>query len=252
VGGLTACTYPVCAMRAQNVVFLFSGRSTKGIRHMLPAALSVLLLSLTGCTTVPPYPAQLQAVVPPEARPEASTVLAGCYKDKGSIFSTAGKCLGEVSLTGVLHQYDPAPFAAVFPGRHHREFIHHKESLTNADVVAVTGPKSAKSFWEGKYDLYKAQSWQGQALLATNQMKIEKHGSYVKEGFVYLLMNSRGDSSPVSAGLSENVLLLRKSADGSLIALRRDMGARLLIRDVWYWFPVCSEQRDKALKNESP
>lgn len=217
----------------------------RGVRRVPPVASGALLLCLTGCATAPAYPPQWPALAPAPAKSAEYAPIAGRYADKGVIFSTDGESLGEVSLTEVLHEHDRPPFLAAFSPRRERLFLHHIQSLTNAAVVVVAGPKVEKSWYGLRNNLYDVQSWHGQTLLATSQMKQVGRLYYSLNGFDSFLLNSGGENFGTLGGeSSEDLLLLRKATDGSLIALRHNIGGGFLLiipfwwrENVWYRFP---------------
>ena len=70
-----------------------------------------------------------------------------------------------------------------------------------------------------------------------------------KYGFVSIMQNSFGGFTPIGFGAGGNYLGMRKAVDGSLIIVKIDSWAALILvvplwchDNIWYRFPIANEQ----------
>jgi hypothetical protein len=210
------------------------GRSNSARRVPLAA----LLLCLASCATLPDYPAALPELAPADTRAGVSPDISGRYADRGQGFSPDGQPLGETSLTRLLG-------------------IRAADGSVpeSADVVVITGPTNG---------MLELQALQGDELLAT-ALRPESDaasvgsvypGTYAgSQGFVLLAAETAHGGAPGVGGyMSDESLLLRRAIDGSLIVLRRKLGAGVIAvipvwrrSETWYRFPVTA-----TLAREAP
>ena len=208
------------------------GRSGKrGSELTAPALreLAALLLCLAGCAALPDYPAALPDLTPADDRVGVSPDISGRYSDRGQGFSPDGESLGEMSLTrllGVRSADGSVP--------------------ASAEVVVITGPANG---------MLELQALQGDQLLATlvhpesaaASVGSIYPGTYAgNQGFVCLAVETAHGGAPGVGGyMIDESLLLRKAVDGSLVVLRRNVGAGAIVMipvwrrsETWYRFPV--------------
>jgi hypothetical protein len=164
-------------------------------------ALITGLFFLAGCSTIPPQPSNLPALVPSEYKLEVCPEIAGRYTDMGSVTTEDGKSLGSVSLTKLLHP-----------------------NLTNTetpDTVIVRGPER---------DIVEIESFKGQAQIAIfRQPKISDEIYLAKgdravgitylceKGFVRLGRSYNEDVVTPVFIIGSDWMYFRKAMDGSLI-----------------------------------
>jgi hypothetical protein len=185
--------------------------------------------TLAGCSVIPTYPATLPELAPTNTNVDVSPDIAGRYADKGQGFTPDGKVLGEASLSALLQLRDPDGM-----------------KLTNADVVVITGPSNGalelQSFLADKL-LFTLRRPESDAASAGSAYPDTYVGN---RGFVVLPVESMSmGAGGIGGVVAQEDLWLRRAVDGSLIVLRRQMGAGVVVivpvwgrEDAWYRFPA--------------
>jgi hypothetical protein len=173
----------------------------------VPALRGLLIaLLLAGCAVIPDYPSQLPALMEADRRLGRCPDIAGHYQDEGRAVRPDGRPGGHVSLTRLLHDPATAIQAA-------------------ADVVEVIGPKDDVVEIRSLHAGTVSATWQERKFNFFGDREAGNPGtSYVCEkGFVR----------------PSDFVYLRKSIDGSLIALHRASGGPVLL---WYRFPPVEDR----------
>lgn len=214
---------------------------------MLRLGMFVAVAALTGCFTSPRYPSTLPALVDVDTTREACPAIAGTYADTGTAVAPDGRVLGAVSLTGLLHA--------------------RPKVTERADAVVVRGPDG---------DVVAIDSFQGPRRIATwQQAKVTKE-IYLARGDravaqTYLCQNgfvrlgraydvaATGAPGLLVTSVKSDFLWLRKSTDGSLIALHTDYAYTMIdlvlplggLDKMWYRFvpaalPMSRKEADRG------
>ncbi|MDO9195342.1 hypothetical protein [Rhodoferax sp.] len=195
--------------------------------------LLIVAVMLVSCSSMPPYPANLPALVPTDTTMDVCPSIAGRFADTGRATAPDGQMLGSVSLTRLLH---PA----------------HPDSK-KVDVVVVRGPTYDLIEIESLSDEKRVDIWRQPKV--TKEAYLAKGDQVVAE--TYLCQNGfarlgrqydvGGGGTPglLLLGVKSDFLWLRKSVDGSLIALHTDYDYVLMnmilpvgnVDRIWYRFP---------------
>jgi hypothetical protein len=232
---MTSCV--CCSMRCLKVKFWQERRLLLRWHGALPAAPTIILLCLSGCSVTPP--SQFPALTAANRKSELCPAIAGCYADKGIAMSGKGKSRGQASLTDVLQ------------GGH----VYRDKGPPDADTVAVVSSENG---------VLEFQSWHGTTQLATMRRHKFATKDYFdlkhylasyrpKKGFVVIPVHAESSGSQIGVLLEEDSLWLRKAVDGSLIILDHDVGGGIFTlvpfgwwHNLWYQFPPVALSRSNA------